>query len=1136
MTPRIIADRYALGQVQENRPEGTVHVATDVLTGVAVRLTIAEAPALSLKHAHLALERLTSANLATAIALLSHEDRVIAVHEALTPLVSPSPEQLLACLPGWLAGLARLHAAGLVHGELHPHTLGLAADGTPKLADAGRRWVIGQRGEATSPFAAPEARALARVDARSDLYMLGTACLRLLGCTLEDAEALGGVWPALVEGLLDPDPPRRFADANAALEALEARVAEASARRLAPFVGRRAELEQLMAAAEAACEEGPQRLVLAGEAGIGKTRLMEEARRRLLERGFAIAVASAADRQGPYAVWADVARALLARVKGGTELAPVLALVLPELGEPAAPLEPRAERMRLFRAIASLIELACEQAPLGLFLDDWQSADAGSRELLDYLERTLPAVPLCLVLAERDAEGGLPLPRFGPGELGAFYRGVTGRDPDGGSLAHLEDACEGHPARAEGFLAEAVGTAVATRAAGTATVAALPQLQARALSTLPAGARHLAACAALCGAGAPLALLQCVADLEETSFFEAVEALTEAGLLAAEGRGHRLLAPAEAALAALDAEARTTCHGRALGYWRVAMQMGAPVSAQTLAHHALEADAPLQGAHYALEAGREALRLFALDRLDHLLARGGECLAAADAPVALRLGYSQLFGDRARYAGQGAPAEAHYLEAIALAEANAPERLPELRTSLGIALNLQSRSDEAEASFVTALEGAGAFQRARATAALARHYVRLGRNAEAEAACRAVLAQEAPSLYRGEALGLLGLLLTTAQPGGHEGLTYLAEAQAIAEATGDRLALNNACMLLGNARLALGQLGAARSAFERYTLLCGELGLADERVCAELNLAQVAYEEGRYTEAWRRAMAGAASARETGNRIYQVFGATYAALAGVQLGHLPEAEQALNEGRDVARELGSAYLLEQVQLAELETAIFLGRLGQAEALGLELLRSGPDGEHAIRLQLLLGQLYELAGEIGPALAHLTEARQRAERQGSSVLLALAQLGLGLSALRAGQLSVAQERALDVLAIAEPAEAMLPQLRAHLLLANVNGLLGYEQTMGAHLANADELAEEIGSPHWQALVWQVRARHEAGMGALRQKAAAYLQFYLGQLPPLARHEFLRWPERRDALAGRATTPLRPEMAGGPACES
>ncbi|HEY9724512.1 MAG TPA: AAA family ATPase [Oscillatoriaceae cyanobacterium] len=1134
MTPRIFAERYALGHILENRLEGTVRVATDARTGASVRLTIAEAPALALKQSHLALERLAHANLAEAIALVAEADQVAAVHEALAPLSEPTPERILDCLPGWLAGLARLHAAGLVHGDLGPQTLGVAADGTPKLANVGRRWVIGQRGDDASPLAAPEARAFARVDGRSDLYMLGMACLAMLGLAPEDAEALGGVWPALVEGLLDSDPQRRFADANAALAALATEAAEMPPRRVSPFVGRRGELEQLIEAAEAAREEGPRRVLLGGEAGIGKTRLMEEARRRLIERGFAIATASAADRQGPYAVWAGIAETLLSRVESA-ELAPVLALVLPGLGEPASPLEPRAERLRLFRAIATLIELACEQAPLAVFLDDWQAADEGSRELLDYLERALPAVPLCLVIAARDAEGGLPLPRFGTGELGAFYRGVTGRDPDGGSLARLEESTEGHPARAEGFLADAVGTAVAAQGAATATVATLPQLQTRQLTTLPPDAQRLAACAALCGAGAPLALLQGVADLPEAAFFEAAGALAEAGLLASERHGHRLLAPADEALAALAPEEHQQAHSRALAYWRVASQMGAAASAQTLARHALQAGDALQGAHYALEAGREALRLFALDQLDFLLARGSACLEALDAPVALQLGYTQLRGDQARYAGQGGEAEAHYREAIALAESHAPERLPELQTSLGIALNLQSRSDEAEACFHSARPQADAFQRARATAALARHYVRIGRHDAAEAACREVLAQEAPSLYRGEALGLLGLILTTAHAGTHEGLAFLAEAQAIAEATGDRLALNNACMLLGNARMALGQLSAARSAFERYALLCGELGLADERVCAELNLAQVAYEEGRYNEAWRRACTGAASARDAGNRIYQIFGQTYAALAGVQLGHLPEAEQALAEGRAVARELGSSYMLAQVDLAELETAIFLGRFGQAETLGLELLRSGPEGEHAIRLQLLLGQLYELAGEVGTAMSHLAEARQRAERQGSAILTALAQLGLGLSAMRAGQLSVAQERALDVLAIAESAEAMLPQLRAHLLLANVNGLLGYREAMGAHLASADELAQEIASPHWQALVWQMRARHEEGMIALRQKAAAYLQFYLGQLPPLARHEFLRWPERRDALAGRPTTPLRPEMAGGSACD-
>ena len=134
------------------------------------------------------------------------------------------------------------------------------------------------------------------------------------------------------------------------------------------------------------------------------------------------------------------------------------------------------------------------------------------------------------------------------------------------------------------------------------------------------------------------------------------------------------------------------------------------------------------------------------------------------------------------------------------------------------------------------------------------------------------------------------------------------------------------------------------------------------------------------------------------------------------------------------------------------------------------------------------------------------------------------LGFGQVAHRAGQLMVADARGADALLLAEAAGAELLKLRVHLLLARVRYALGRPTEAQDHLGSAATLARELGSPHWQALVWQVGAKFSDDPAALRQKAAAYLRFYLNQLAPLARREFLSWPDRRDAFSARATTSL------------
>ncbi len=1141
--------------------------ASDDATGLALRL--AHERLRGLAHPHLAR------------ALDAGQDEAggwWATRERLVPVGSKiDATDLAAWLPGWLAGLGALHAAGLVHGALRPDAFGLDADGTPRLADLGRGWRIGQVADgalcaAARPFAAPEVLAEGRVDARADLYAVGALChWWLVGeapsadadLLADKLESLPEPWSEVIGMLIRPYPARRPAAVADALAPLGIETAASGpTRQVAPLVGRRAELERLLAAADDVAEVGAGRVVaIAGPEGAGKSRLMAELRHRLLARGWNALVGRPEGRTtgAPYGAWTTVVARLLEQAGPvAAEATPVVAAILPgSHGAPATALEPRAEMLRLCRAIASLVEEAAASAPLILCLEDWHTADPASRELLAYLDRALPAVPYLIVVATRaDASGAdvgpvndvVPLGPLGGGDARTCWRGAFGGDRPARWDAALEESA-GNPGMLNA-LADACAPHIGTGRRGgragavlaeLAPARTLPALWTQRLAAASTAARMLAAAAAVAGPRAGLGLLGQIAQLDgegADGLLAAAQELITLGALVPEAEGLTLAAPAEAALADVDGAQVRTHHADALAYWRTAAQLGAEVAPALLARHALASDDAAAGLWYATAAARAALGIYALDEAEAWLDGAADRLANLPAtPPTWRLDLDEARGDLARFRARGAEAEVFYRAAVGLAEVAAPARAAQLRTSLGIALNLSTRSDEAGGLFLEAAADARAPEAARLRAATyaARHAVRHGRADEAIALARAVAEHaDAPALLRGEALGLLGLIHATV-PGQRiqTGLAYLDRARSLARESGDRLAMLNASMLSGNAFYALGRLRHARTSFERYALLCQELGLPDEAACATLNLAQVAFAQGRFQEAWDRARSGAVAAGSIGNRVYEAFGWAYAGVAGCHLGQIAEAERALVEGEAIARDLGG-YMRAQVDIARLEALIFLGRFGRAEELGLTLagVPEVATGEFQGAHALLMAQLYELAGEVDTAVEYMGNARRVAEVAGNATLLASVHLGAAQVALRAGQLALAEARGADALTAAESVGAMLSALRAHMLLARVRWSLGRPTEAGEHLATAGSLARDLGSPHWQAMVWQTASRYAEDSGSLRHKAAAFLHFYTNQLPPLARQEFLRWPERRDVFTGRATGALEAIVACAP----
>src|SRR5215471_16916147 len=168
-----------------------------------------------------------------------------------------------------------------------------------------------------------------------------------------------------------------------------------------PLVGRDAEYATLKKLYQTAPSQRIQIMVLIGEAGIGKTSLATEFLTWAAAQGADVLHGRAFETGGrlPYQPLVEALRRRLEREQAPDDLLSdvwlaELSRLLPELRErypnlplPTSGLGEAEARMHLFEAVARLCQALGEQAPIVLFLDDLQWADAASLDLLQYVGR-----------------------------------------------------------------------------------------------------------------------------------------------------------------------------------------------------------------------------------------------------------------------------------------------------------------------------------------------------------------------------------------------------------------------------------------------------------------------------------------------------------------------------------------------------------------------------------------------------------------------------------------------------------------------------------------------------------------------------------------------------------------------------
>ncbi|WP_231986256.1 nuclear transport factor 2 family protein [Mycobacterium sp. E2479] len=165
-----------------------------------------------------------------------------------------------------------------------------------------------------------------------------------------------------------------------------------------PFVGRTHELEGLVSVWETARTGGIHAVLIAGEPGVGKTRLAGEWSQRAYQQGAVVLYGRCDEDLGaPYQPFAEALRSLMpcigaTRLRGlrGVEallaLVPGLTDVLPDLTAPSRA-DPDTERYALFDAVVALLEVASASAPVVVVLDDLHWAAKPTLLLLRHLLR-----------------------------------------------------------------------------------------------------------------------------------------------------------------------------------------------------------------------------------------------------------------------------------------------------------------------------------------------------------------------------------------------------------------------------------------------------------------------------------------------------------------------------------------------------------------------------------------------------------------------------------------------------------------------------------------------------------------------------------------------------------------------------
>ncbi|MGN6242826.1 MAG: ATP-binding protein, partial [Motilibacteraceae bacterium] len=701
------------------------------------------------------------------------------------------------------------------------------------------------------------------------------------------------------------------------------------APRVSPvFAGRQAELATLRAAVARAQDGDPGVVLVTGEAGIGKSRLVEEATAAAAAAGARVLVGACVDLGEDALPHAPLVAALrdVVRAEGADAVASlvpgrvdVLAALVPELG--SAPGAGGLPRGQLHEVLLDLLDaLAASGGGLVLVLEDLHWADGATRGALDVLSRRLRGRVLVVGTVRTDAlhrghvlrpllaelerlrtVTRLELERLDADAVAVQLAGILGHDADPATATAVVERSEGNP-----FFVEELVCSGSLQSCGLAD--SLRDLLLARVERLDPDVQHVLRRMSAGGACLHHRLVAAVCDLPEDRLAAAL----------AEAVSHRVLVPAaqEECLAFRHSLVREALHedllpgehsqihvryARALEAEPSLLPTGG-VAAET-AHHWYSAHDLPRALPATLVAADEARRVVAYAEEQRLLERAlGLWESLPDAAELAGTDHAALLLRTARAAGDAGEAERE----LALVDA---------------ALALLDRSSE-PVRVALALE-----QRSATLRLLARPG-----GVEGVREALEILPADADPTVRASLLASLAKALMLV-PAPDEAIAVAEEGLAVARAAGDVRAEARLLDAVGCSLILVGEVERGSALVHEAAALARTLLEVDDvRTC--VNLSDVLEHTGHHEEAVAEALRGVQRAAAVGDA------RTYGTLLA-----------------------GNAA----------ESLLALGRWDEARGHVEAALTEDPRGVHSSFLHRLLADLLLERGEVEPAEGHLQRA-------------------------------------------------------------------------------------------------------------------------------------------------------------------
>ncbi len=715
----------------------------------------------------------------------------------------------------------------------------------------------------------------------------------------------------------------------------------------------------------------PSTVLIGGEAGIGKSRLVQEFATRVGERarvltggcvelgGVPYGPFTAALRQLVHDMGADRVAALLPMGGPGQ-----LARLLPALGRPEVDADPGMAHTRLFEEMLTLLDrlTETEDRRLVLVIEDAHWADASSRELLSFLVRNQQSAPASLVavtyrsdelhhahpvrplLAELDRltwVERLELSRLRKREVTTQARAILGREPKAELIEQIYQRSEGNPLFVEALLATGAHDLPES----------LSDLLLTRIRQLPEQTQHVLRMAAVAGGRVAHGLLTAVTGVDDAALAQALRPAGAANLLVADADAYtfRHALTGEAVYRDLLPGERIAWHTR---YAEVLD--GDPGARQELAYHWFAAHNVPRALSAAWHAAADAERILAYTEQLVMLSRVLDLWDEAPGTVEL-LGVDQTTVleravAAAERAGEYQRGDALVTQALrAIDPDHDPGRAAHLLQRRSVMRwHLGREDDLADLREAVRIAPAGDQVRAPVLVALALRLMQIPEHEQARAAAaQALTAARRTGDAQAEAMALISLATLAARQGDIAQVDRLAEARMIAESIGDHATLMLALHWQASVLVAYGQCQRAAETARHGIAVATRIGLARTSGAVHAaNLVDALIGLGRWDEALEVAdhTLDLAPIPDLRAHLLRVRGEIALARGDIEL-----PETAVKETRDVVVVRDTQDASETLPLAGLEIELSLAQDRAAEAITIaEQALAGPDLQRSAR--------------------------------------------------------------------------------------------------------------------------------------------------------------------------------------------